>query len=190
MSILEFIEKIIGHISWPVSAIMIAIVFRPVFKLIVEKIRKISYKEMTTDFSDNTINAAENLADSPEAQKLENLNDIQKIDALTKETIMRDPREAIASQWRSMQTVFIDLCKIHKIDPDLREFQSTITKLVDVKAISEGLAAALINLRKGYKRSIRLNEFNDEFDDVMKYIQAAKQTESIISNLIKNSKNK
>jgi hypothetical protein len=143
---INFAEKVIGYIVWPLCVLLIAFILRKEISVIFSNLKVIKGAGFELQFS-NTLNVIEKEI-SDDLSGIKNKDFISEISDEITSVAEKSPAAAIPHAWSKIEQAIRE--KIHQVDPKTKHFyvSNIVKKFQDMNCINEKTAEALDRMRK------------------------------------------
>ncbi|WP_153117485.1 hypothetical protein [Rhodocyclus tenuis] len=172
--IVEEIFKLIGTLSWPVAAVLIAYLFKKELAAMLARLKKGKFGSAEFEF-ENYVREVDAEADIPRAPENESISPTAAARAST------DPRGAIVSAWIEVEDELFNLVRRRDLSEQAsspRQSKNTVWAIRAVQkaqALDSNWIALFHDLRTLRNEAAHSTDFSPPPEAVIKYVQLAKE---------------
>jgi uncharacterized protein YutE (UPF0331/DUF86 family) len=186
---MESIVKIIEALAWPVTAVIMSIMFKGEFGTLLGRVNKVKFKEFQADLEQGLKQAEKDVQAVPEPKSSNGKNNQSKTDDSSVEKLIRiaivSPRAAITEAWveleKSIRTISIE----KDIDPresdrkrGVMPSHRMVTELVNQGHMPESLLPLFEDLRLLRNKVAHRHDFEVDYVQSEKYIYLIRHFQS------------
>lgn len=171
MDTLAFVANIIGSLSWPVAAVIVAVVLRKELGKLLSKIKRIKHNETEVEFKQEI-----EVAKKEASKALPESKHTEADKFRSRELAELSPRGAIIEAWLKVEAALKEYAKRHGAQiNDNKPF--TIRDLhfhsLDYNNVGKGVLNMLERLRRLRNDAVHLTDSEIETESAIEYIELA-----------------
>lgn len=176
MDALTFLAELIKAAAWPVTTVVLAVLFRSEFRALLGRLRKGKVGSAEFEFQEQVAELAKDIAEiSPAPQPV----------ALKPETISlatSNPRAAMLTAWIEIEAALSTLAQKHNIlDAQTRRNSSALVRaLAKADLIPKAHAPGFMALRRLRNQAAHEIDFNPSEDAILGYLEIAEELKQLV----------
>ena len=189
MEVANLFIRIIEAIIWPVTVLIIILIFRQQFKRALLTLSKLRIKDIEVEF-DKNLKDAENKAEELQIVYPEEIRKIPEPLELTSlyerllEITKISPRAAITEAWRTIELYTMQAANAQGITVGgAIAGKKTIRKLIDKGKLEEGVIHLYENLRSMRNKAAHAQEFEIDSAEAARYVDIALSITNLLRKL-------
>jgi hypothetical protein len=175
MDILTFIAALVKAVVWPITTIMVAVLFRTEFRALLNRLKKGKVGSAEFEFQDQVEELAKDIAEiSPVPQPIE-------LKAETVRLASSNPRGVMVSAWFEVETTLKNLAQKHNLldDQTRRNPPALVRTLAKAGLIPKSHAPGYTALYRLRNQAAHEADFNPNEDAILGYLRIAEELKQI-----------
>lgn len=179
MEVANLFVTLIEAIIWPVTILIIILVFRGQLSTTLMKLSKLRIKDIEVEF-DKDLKDAESKAEELQIVSPEEIRKIPEPIALSSpyerlfQIAIISPRAAVTEAWRTIELYTMQAAKAQGIQVGgAIAGIKTIRKLIEIGNLEEGIIQLYENLRRMRNKAAHAQEFEVDAEEAIRYVDIA-----------------
>jgi hypothetical protein len=176
MDALTFLAEITKALAWPVTAVVLAVLFRSELRALLSRLKKGKVGSAEFEFKEEVEELAKDIAEvSPQAKPV----------ALKPETVnlaTLNPRAAMLTAWIEIEVALTKLAEKHGLlSPQMRRNPTNLVRnLARAELIPKAYAPGFIALYRLRNQAAHEMDFNPPEDAILGYLEIAEELKQLV----------
>ena len=177
MDILTFITELVKAAAWPITAVVVAILFRTEFRALLGRLKKGKVGAAEFEFQEQVAELAKDIAEVSTA------NQPVTLDAETIRLAMSNPRGVLVSAWFEIESALKNLAQKHGLlDAQNQRSPSTLVRaLAKADLIPMSHAPGFTGLYRLRNQAAHDENFNPTEEAVLGYLEVAEELKRVVT---------
>lgn len=178
MDTLTFLAEILKATAWPITTVVIAILFRTEFRALLRRIRKGKIGSAEIHFEEEVkklTNAAQEITITPATGAITLKPEVVSLATL-------NPRAALLSAWIEIETALTNLAQKHGLlnDQTRRNTSALVRAIANADLIPKSQVPAFLVLRELRNDAAHDIDFNPSEEAVLGYLEIAERLRQLV----------
>lgn len=179
MQFADLIVRIFEAVAWPITILLITLIFREQLSRAVLGLSKLRFKGLELEFEKSLKDAEDKarglrLASPQDIRALPEAIEPTSAYARLLEIAAISPRASVTEAWRTIEFCTMELAKAHDIQVrGAIAGARVIHNLVQKEIIDEGTLDLYANLRKMRNKAAHASEIDIDFEEAIRYVDLA-----------------
>ena len=181
MNWMEFTEKIVGHVSWPIAAVSTALLFRSEIRGFLKRVHTAKYKDMELNLANEIQTVKQEAEDAgitiyyPDAAFSPNIVD----------SFETDPEWTFIKSWQEIESVLTQLYRQTTGNEDKRvSTPQIIALLADQNIIGKDLADLVEKIRSVRNKIVHVSDSNLTRGEALEWLGISKSVKDRLEQRI------